>query len=250
MKPFRLRYELFGWDYPFFNSIKSDDFVWIRNYAGKTSLPVLELACGSGRILSILAEDGFEVYGLDISPTMLKLAQENILSLSPAARKKIFLTKGDMRNFEFSFKFGLIYIVDHSFSEIQTKNDQIKCLKSIYSHLSDDGYFLIEFYEYDLQLLKTKDFESGWSETCSNIFGQKISRKVRTHLNLSENIIEGQMLYRVLAENQEQIEIFSFHSLPMTFKDYEMLLLETGFKPKMIDHQNHRIRMAARKIRS
>jgi len=37
---------------------------------------VLDFACGTGRITQVIERYGFEVYGLDISPTMLEVARE------------------------------------------------------------------------------------------------------------------------------------------------------------------------------
>jgi ubiquinone/menaquinone biosynthesis C-methylase UbiE len=53
-----------------------DDYVqdrplWIE-YAQKCGSPVLELACGTGRVLIPLAKEGFEVTGLDSNESMLK----------------------------------------------------------------------------------------------------------------------------------------------------------------------------------
>src|SRR5437764_11084925 len=52
------------------------DLDMYRNFAQLRSGPLLELACGSGRLLLPLARDGYELTGVDSSATMLKLAQE------------------------------------------------------------------------------------------------------------------------------------------------------------------------------
>src|SRR5207237_5532886 len=52
------------------------DLDMYRNFAQLWSGPLLELACGSGRLLLPLARDGYELTGVDSSATMLKLAQE------------------------------------------------------------------------------------------------------------------------------------------------------------------------------
>lgn len=46
---------------------------------------VLELGCGTGRFTALLAADGYEVTGLDLSEAMIKVAKKK------AFRKKNFL---------------------------------------------------------------------------------------------------------------------------------------------------------------
>jgi SAM-dependent methyltransferase len=46
-----------------------------RELARRTDGPVLELACGTGRLTVPLARDGQEVVGLDASPAMLRAAR-------------------------------------------------------------------------------------------------------------------------------------------------------------------------------
>ncbi len=58
----------------------SDRTYWHQQCA-RYGGPILELACGSGRLTVPLAEEGVDIEGLDISPTMLAL-----LTRSPSAR--------------------------------------------------------------------------------------------------------------------------------------------------------------------
>ena len=46
-----------------------------REEACRAAGPVLELACGTGRLTVPIAHDGHEIVGLDASPTMLKAAR-------------------------------------------------------------------------------------------------------------------------------------------------------------------------------
>ena len=51
-----------------------DDLDFYRNLAQSVDQPILELGCGSGRIVVPLAELGHDVTGLDSSPPMLARA--------------------------------------------------------------------------------------------------------------------------------------------------------------------------------
>src|ERR1700682_6071049 len=57
---------------------------------------VLEIACGSGRVLVPLARAGFDVVGIDVSAHMLALAETK---LDAASRANARLVHADMRDF-------------------------------------------------------------------------------------------------------------------------------------------------------
>jgi ubiquinone/menaquinone biosynthesis C-methylase UbiE len=63
-----------------------------RQLASKRGGSVLELACGTGRLIIPLTLDGHEVVGLDSSPTMLAAARQK----AQAAGARATWLQGDM----------------------------------------------------------------------------------------------------------------------------------------------------------
>src|SRR5438309_7724142 len=61
--------------------------------------PILELGCGTGRILIPMAAAGLEVVGLDASHDMLMIARNKLEVLPPEVRRRVQLVEGDMRRF-------------------------------------------------------------------------------------------------------------------------------------------------------
>ncbi len=57
-KSFKKRYELFGWDYEYRNPLIKEEVAWYREFALQSGGPILELACGTGRLLVSLAREG------------------------------------------------------------------------------------------------------------------------------------------------------------------------------------------------
>ncbi len=79
--------------------------------AQRSGGPVLELGCGTGRVLIPIAKSGIEIVGLDASPGMLSLCREKLLSESNDVQSKVLdLVQGDMRAFQLSRKFSLVTI--------------------------------------------------------------------------------------------------------------------------------------------
>lgn len=82
--------------------------------------PVLELACGTGRVALRLAQENLQVVGLDRCPAMLQVAQEKSIGIST-----LRWINGDMRSFELEMRFGLIIIPGHAFQNLVTAADQL-----------------------------------------------------------------------------------------------------------------------------
>lgn len=57
---------------------RPDDALYLE-LAKRFGSPILELACGTGRITLLLAEAGYEITGIELSLEMLEIAQEELL---------------------------------------------------------------------------------------------------------------------------------------------------------------------------
>ncbi len=104
---------------------------------------VLELCCGTGRVAIPLAQQGLEVTGLDISPTMLHVFQEKLAQLNADVRDRIQIVKGDMTQFDLGKKFRYIIIPFSSFQGLTEDADIRSCLACIHRHLEAEGQFIV-----------------------------------------------------------------------------------------------------------
>jgi len=136
-------YDLWTKDY------KADVPLWLE-YAKKCGSPILELACGTGRVLLPMAQAGFEVVGVDISGRMLKRAQEKFEKEKEDVQRKITLVKGSMTSFDLKEKFNLALIVFNSFQLLLTHKEHDSCLGCVYKHLNPDGRLIISVFYPDL----------------------------------------------------------------------------------------------------
>ncbi|MBV8719441.1 MAG: class I SAM-dependent methyltransferase [Chloroflexi bacterium] len=102
---------------------------------------VLEVACGSGRVLVPLAKAGCEVVGIDASPHMLALARSKL----DAAGLNADLRHEDMRSFDLDrHDFDLAIIAVKSFAYLTEAADQLKCLEAIGGHLRSGGMLAMD----------------------------------------------------------------------------------------------------------
>src|SRR5215210_1972467 len=106
--------------------------------AQETGGPVLEIACGTGRVSIPIARLGFAVTGLDIVPGMLAQARSKSAGL-PAR-----WVEGDARTFNLGEYFRLIFLTGNAFQAFLTRADQEALLERVRMHLHDDGLFAFE----------------------------------------------------------------------------------------------------------
>jgi SAM-dependent methyltransferase len=104
---------------------------------------VLELACGTGRLLIPIAESGVTIHGLDSSQDMLEVLQRKATSLNI---KGIELHNQLMENFSLPTKYDAIFIASGSFQLLTSSESAFNSLECVRDHLSDNGFFLADIF--------------------------------------------------------------------------------------------------------
>jgi SAM-dependent methyltransferase len=97
--------------------------------------PVLDIACGTGRVLLPVLQAGVDADGLDLFQPMLDTARRKsaALGLSPV------LYRGDMTDFELPRRYALVMITFNAFCHMLTTENQLRCLTCIRRHLLPGG---------------------------------------------------------------------------------------------------------------
>jgi SAM-dependent methyltransferase len=113
-----------------------------RRHAVRYGSPVLELACGSGRLSIPIAREGLDVVGLDASTAMLALAETK----ARAAGVTIEWVPGDICRFDLGRRFNSIFVASNSFSHLFSRADIEGCLDCVRQHLTASGIFVIEVF--------------------------------------------------------------------------------------------------------
>ena len=117
-----------------------DEVEWYLSKAHTFGDPILDVACGTGRMSILLAKKGFTIVAFDRSEGMLSRFREK-LSREPAEIKhRIQIFQQDMDNFAFKQKFNTIICVDAVFHNLSTQ-EALNCLKCVSQHLSSQGRF-------------------------------------------------------------------------------------------------------------
>jgi SAM-dependent methyltransferase len=120
--------------------------------ARRSGGPVLEIACGTGRILLSVARAGIAIEGVDNSAAMLGVLRGHLAAEPGEVRGRVTLHAGDMRDFRLSRKFPLVTIPFRPMQHMYTHEDQAAALRTAAEHLGHGGLLAFDvFYpRYDL----------------------------------------------------------------------------------------------------
>ena len=97
--------------------------------------PVLDVACGTGRILLPCLEAGIDIEGLDLFEPMLRALRAKAAARGLSPR----LHQADMSDFSVPRRFALVMIPFNAFIHNMTQAAQIRCLELCREHLLPGG---------------------------------------------------------------------------------------------------------------
>src|SRR5438045_3785448 len=117
-----------------------DDYPLTEQWARSLGGPLLDLACGTGRMALRLAKLGYQVTGVDITPEMIDWARQK------AARQGVSIewVVADARTFQLQKQFPFIYMLENVFQFFLSREDQEAMLARVREHLLPEGCFLFE----------------------------------------------------------------------------------------------------------
>lgn len=104
--------------------------------------PVLELACGTGRVTIPIAKAGFDITGIDISSSMLNSAAVDAAD----AGAKVNFVKSDIRSFNLERKFQLIICPFNAIAHLLDLKSVIATFLRVKKHLNKEGKFIFDFF--------------------------------------------------------------------------------------------------------
>jgi SAM-dependent methyltransferase len=119
------------------HSLDDEDIPFWMELTQSQGGPVLELGCGTGRVLVQFALRGYQTYGLD---NQLEMLVNLMKSLPVGLRHTPHLFQADMANFRLAIRFPLILLPCNTLSTLSTTGRK-KTFSNIAEHLVQDGQF-------------------------------------------------------------------------------------------------------------
>lgn len=207
---------------------------WARQARG----PVLELGCGTGRVLLPTARAGIEIVGLDSSPPMLALCYQKLAQESAAVQAKVQLVEADMRQFSLGREFRLVTLPFRCFQHLLTVEDQLACLACVHRHLVPEGRVILDVFNPSLPWLVEERFLSETMEEPEFALpdGRRVVRRHRVLArDLLRQIQDVELVYYVTHPDGRQERLpFRFQMRYFFRYEAEHLLARAGFEVEQV----------------
>ncbi len=107
---------------------------------------ILDLACGSGTFATMLKLSGYEVSGLDLSESIIEIANEK----RKINHLDIPFYVMDMTSFRLDEKFDVITCFFDSVNFLKDKKQIANLFDSVYKHLNNGGYFIFDVFSNEM----------------------------------------------------------------------------------------------------
>lgn len=187
------------------------DLPFYLDLAERSPGPILEIACGTGRVLLPIARRGIAIHGVDNSFPMLGILKEALSEESPAIRKKVTLHEGDMREFRLDARYPAVIIPFRPLRHMVTVEDQVQVLRTAALHLTDDGIMAFDVFYPKFGMIHTK-------------MGEEVPEMEWTVNSDPATIVRR--YFRI--ESVDKIaQVFSFTFIYRTFQSDELILEES-----------------------
>jgi len=125
--------------------------------AKAASGPVLELGCGTGRILVPIARAGGTIAGVDSSSQMLARCKEKLAAEAATVQARVTLQQRDIRDFALGAKYALIIAPFRVVQQLARIDDQLRFLVAVARHLAPTGRFIFDVFNPRFDALTSAD---------------------------------------------------------------------------------------------
>jgi len=200
--------------------------------------PVLELGCGTGRVLIPTARAGITITGLDASPCMLAVCRNRLGDEPEGVTSRVTIVHADMRSFKIAKTFTLVTIPFRPFQHLLTTDDQLACLACIRRHLAGGGHLVFDVFNPMLEALVNGPFgeELDAEPEFTMPDGRRVIRRRKSaRPDRFQQIGEHELIYDVTYPDGREERLVHAFALRYFFRfEIEHLLGRAGFAVEQI----------------
>lgn len=207
-----------------------DDIEAIVTLAAECGDPILELGCGTGRVLLPLVMAGHSITGVDISPALLARAAEKLRSQGAANAR---LVEADLRTFDLPEKsFAFAFCTSNTLMHFTGADDQIAVLRNAARHLRPGGRLLIDLFNPDLLRLFAvegmMELADRWRDAQT---GAEVLKWSVRRIDVAEQLQETTFIYEeIFADGRTQRTVCPFILRFLWRSEAELMLQVAGLQ--------------------
>ena len=208
-----------------------NDLPMYKEHAANSGTPILEIGAGSGRLTIPLAESGYDVVAVDISPSMLAILREKLTAQPADVRGRISIVEADVCSLDLGQRFDLVMVPFYTFNYLMTPQVQTRALSRIRSHMSRSGRLILDLYtpveridtpvDGPVQRLDTTDQASGSRVRSWNTFRLDTGAPIETTTHRFET---------TSSDGRVRIKEFSVRRRHFLPGELEQLAVSQGFR--------------------
>lgn len=174
----------------------------LERAGAKPGQSLLDLACGTGAMTLLLGKAGYQAWGMDLSPEMLKVARQKTRDQGLALE----FFQGDLRTFKTECNYNVITCFFDSINYLLTEGDISACFSSVHRALGSGGVFvfdvntihaLAQFWGDNTEMRDDKGVISIWSN-------RYLPAAQISNLELTAFVPKGELYQKITEHHQER----------------------------------------------
>jgi SAM-dependent methyltransferase len=120
------------------------DIPFYLDLTKQTGFPILEVACGTGRLSIPLARHGLRTVGIDFSDHMLDIARAKLRHEPERVRELITFLCEDMRSFDLNEAFRAVLVPNASVFHLPDVESVSNCFSCLHNHTMPGGTVVVD----------------------------------------------------------------------------------------------------------
>lgn len=210
------------------------DLRMYEQFAARCGSPILELGCGTGRVLLPLARQGYHITGIDASAKMLALARAKISA--EELGNLVTIVEQEMVELDLEDKFNMAFAALNSFAHLHTTDEQLDALSRVRRHLNPGGLLILDMFNPDIgRLLDARGQLTLAKTMTAPDTGHRLMRFYSEEVDLAQQLIHTTyILDEIDDQGHVQRTLFPFTLRYLFRHEMELLLRHARFEVEEI----------------
>ena len=232
-------YDVLARYYDHIHANLQEDLDFVLDLADQYAGPIMELGCGTGRLLLPLIQAGYTVTGVDNEQAMLGRARKRLEEESEEVRKRVILIQADLRSMVLPDGLGDYGLILFSYNTLlHFKADEMRrILRRVRSMMHKDGrLFLDSANPYLIEGVDYEDYPVVENSFSVPETGEIVIQKSQSRLDFGDQCLHTTWFFETrnqtgLLLDQAAVEIAYWYQFP---HQLELLLTHAGFRLERI----------------